>query len=47
MVILPLLAREALKWLHRHNHCVYHNKHWWRAFSGINIDDLKRTCTPK
>ena len=25
----------------RHKHVAYYNKHQWRAFNGINIDDLK------
>jgi len=25
----------------RHGHAVYHNKHWWRIFSGINTDDIE------
>jgi len=25
----------------RHKHVAYYNKHQWRAFNGINIDDLE------
>jgi len=26
----------------RHRHAAYHNKHWYRLFGFINIDDLGR-----
>jgi len=25
----------------RHRHTAYHNKHYWRAFNGVSIDDLE------
>jgi len=25
----------------KHKHAAYHKKHWLRAFSGVNIDDLE------
>jgi len=31
----------------RYRHAAYHNKQWWRAFSGINIDDLEWLWTTK
>jgi len=31
----------------RHRHAAYHNKHWWRVFSDINIGDIEWPWTPK
>jgi len=25
----------------RHRHAAYHNKQWWPAFIGVNVDDLE------
>ena len=31
----------------RYIHAAYHNKHWYRLFGFINIDDLERPWTPQ
>jgi len=41
------IGSSSMKTVADKHNAAYHNKHWWRAFSGINVDDLQQLWTPQ